>query len=160
MNKPWLKPGLTAVASLLALWGVVEGTRLVAYPDSGGVPTICKGETQGVYLGMTLTQAQCDAWDTAQGQHELALVDSMTYVHQPDPRRVAMADFIHNEGAGALRGSTALRLINRGEIRPGCLAMQRWTLAHDAQHRPIHPKGLKVRRGFDIELCLQGVPKQ
>lgn len=39
-----------------------EGCRLAAYKDSGGVWTIGYGHTKGVTSGMTITQAQADAF--------------------------------------------------------------------------------------------------
>lgn len=40
-----------------------ESCRLVAYPDSKGIPTIGWGRADGaVHLGMTCTQAEADGW--------------------------------------------------------------------------------------------------
>lgn len=45
-----------------ALLSTIEGLRLTAYPDSGGVPSIGFGHTQDVKLGDTCIPDQAKAW--------------------------------------------------------------------------------------------------
>ena len=55
-----------------------EGTSLIAYPDAGGVWTICGGVTRvdgkPVVKGMQLTREQCDKIDKAEQAKALAWV--------------------------------------------------------------------------------------
>ena len=52
--------GSTILGSLIALVAGFEGYRTDAYRDTGGVWTICYGETKGVKRGDTATKQQCD----------------------------------------------------------------------------------------------------
>ena len=57
------KTGAFTAAGLIAV-GIVggfEGLRTKAYRDVVGVPTICFGETRGVKMGDTATDAQIGA---------------------------------------------------------------------------------------------------
>lgn len=61
-----------------------EGTSLIAYPDRGGVWTICGGVTyvngKPVLKGMKLTRAQCDVIDKAEQAKALAWVDKNIHI--------------------------------------------------------------------------------
>jgi lysozyme len=149
--KPWQKvTGATAMT--LALVTAMEGPEaLKAFQHRDDVPTICEGRTQGVYLGMTQTHAQCVAWLTTEVQSRLNAVDRLTVVRQPDTRRVALADFAFNEGVQALADSKALMYINRGLIIEGCDALLNW----EVRKNHVLP-GLVARRQAELQLCLEG----
>ena len=53
---------MTPSATCIALTQRFEGCKLVAYPDSNGIPTIGWGHTAGVQLGDTCTQEEADGW--------------------------------------------------------------------------------------------------
>lgn len=60
-----------------ALLRQLEGLKLVAYLDGGGVPTIGRGSTRGVVMGMEITEAQAEVrfqWDQAEA---VALVNKV-----------------------------------------------------------------------------------
>ena len=95
-----------------------EGCRLAAYRCAAGVWTIGYGHTAGVHSGMTITQAQADAYL----QQDIAKFEG--YVNNPAYVQIteqlnqnqfdALASFAFNLGAGNLRklckGRTAAQI--------------------------------------------------
>lgn len=147
----FVKPGaLTALAIACSIGGTYEGTRLQAYHDPGnGTPTICMGETHGVFMGMTRTLAECKVMFSGAMNERVVFVQSHLKVAAPETRIAALADFAYNEGEGTLLKSTTWREINTGHIQEGCDALMNYTTAG-----PKHLKGLKLRRADERELCL------
>lgn len=143
--------GLTgALAILIVLLGYFEGDRLVAYPDIGGVWSICRGITAGVHAGQVATEEQCHAMNAAEALASLRVVDGALNGDHPAARRAALADFEYNVGRKRFLTSTALRKINAGDIKGGCAQLLRW----------IYVKGKVVawqvrRRAFEHELCVR-----
>ena len=102
----------------LALIKQCEGCRLAAYKCSAGVWTIGYGHTAGVHSGMTITQAQADAYL----QQDIAKFEG--YVNNPAYVPIttnlnqnqfdALVSFAFNLGAGNLRklckGRTAAQI--------------------------------------------------
>lgn len=102
----------------LALIKQYEGCRLAAYKCSAGVWTIGYGHTAGVHSGMTITQAQADAYL----QQDIAKFEG--YVNNPGYVPItenlnqnqfdALVSFAFNLGAGNLRklckGRTAAQI--------------------------------------------------
>lgn len=102
----------------LALIKQYEGCRLAAYKCSAGVWTIGYGHTAGVHSGMTITQAQADAYL----QQDIAKFEG--YVNNPAYVPItanliqnqfdALVSFAFNLGAGNLRklckGRTAAQI--------------------------------------------------
>ena len=126
-----------------------EGTRLKAYLDPVGIPTICMGETQGVALGMVKSQQQCDAMLKATMTKHLAYVDSRLKRKEPAPRRAALASFAYNVGDGRFAKSSVLTLINQGKPIEGCNALLKYVYAGGVQL-----PGLVRRRTAEKDLCL------
>jgi lysozyme len=148
----FVKPGAGALAIAIALGGAYEGTRLVAYHDPGnGTPTICTGETHGVFMGMTKTLAECNAMFSGSMGQRVDFVRPRLKQKQPETRIAALADFAYNEGEGTLLNSTAWREINVGNIVQGCNALMNYTTAAKK-----HLAGLKDRRCEERVLCLIG----
>ena len=152
-NKPWLKiTGGSAIAIASALGMYFEVTRYTAYKDIGGVPTICTGETKGVYLGMTATPAECAAMFQGSMSHALQNVDDHLKVLVPETRRAAMADLDYNIGDAAFNRSSVLRKINEGYTLQGCNDMLLYIYAGGKKSQ-----GLLNRRQAEQALCLQGL---
>lgn len=102
----------------LALIKQYEGCRLTAYKCSAGVWTIGYGHTAGVHSGMTITQAQADAYlqqDTAKFE---GYVNNPAYVSITENLNQnqfdALVSFAFNLGVGNLRklckGRTAAQI--------------------------------------------------
>lgn len=145
-----------AIAAALALAtplaGYYEGNRLIAYLDSVGIPTICYGHTEGVKLGQTMTQAQCDQLLQGELGEYAEAVDRLVIVYMPPSRHAALTSFAYNVGIGAFERSTLLRLLNAGQPAAACDQLMRWVKARGTQW-----PGLVKRRAAERELCREGI---
>jgi lysozyme len=106
-----------------------EGCKLDAYLDGGGVPTIGFGHTKGVYLGMTCSQLQAEAWLLEDVQHAVGTVNSLVKVPLTQNQFDALVDFVFNLGSGAFNSSTLLRKLNAGDYAGANAEFGRWN--HD-----------------------------
>lgn len=149
-----LKAGAALAALVLAFVGAWEGRRLVAYLDTGGVPTICEGVTRGVKLGMRATPAECDRLFLAElVRHETDLRACLRAPDAlPDPVYVAVLSWFYNVGAAQGCGSTLVRKLNAGDVRGACEQLPRWVRDNGRVIR-----GLVNRRASERALCLEGV---
>lgn len=145
----FVKPGASALAIAIAIGGFYEGTRLHAYHDVGGVPTICMGETHGVFMGMTKTYAECTVMFSGAMQWRVTAVERMFKHPQPRTRIAALAEFAYNEGLFTLQQSGVVQLIDNGRVNEGCDRLMHYTRTGST-----HPAGLRKRRISDRELCL------
>jgi len=129
-----------------------EGRSLVAYRDIVGVATICDGETRGVKMGDTATDAECDAMtEAAVAQFEAAIRPCLP-ADLPTETRAAFVVTAYNIGAGAFCKSTMARKANAGDLRGACDALLLWNKAGGQVVR-----GLDRRRQAERALCLRGV---
>ena len=102
----------------LALIKQYEGCRLAAYRCAAGVWTIGYGHTAGVHSGMTITQAQADAYLQQDIAKFEGYVNNPAYVpitEQLNQNQFdALVSFAFNLGAGNLRklckGRTAAQI--------------------------------------------------
>lgn len=102
----------------IALIKQYEGCRLAAYRCAAGVWTIGYGHTAGVHSGMTITQAQADAYLQQDVAKFEGYVNNPTYVpitEQLNQNQFdALVSFAFNLGAGNLRklckGRTAAQI--------------------------------------------------
>lgn len=145
-------------AGLLVLTPEMEGTEFEAYPDSGGVWTICTGHTKGVRPGDRATPEQCAAY--LQGD----LGASVDVVMRAAPaatvwQKIAMADFVYNVGAGAFSRSTLYRLTAAGQYRAAADQFQRWTFVagRDCRLASSNCAGIVRRRELQRSLYLVGL---
>lgn len=120
-------------AAGVSLTKSAEGCALTAYPDpaSGGAPfTAGWGHTgSDVKPGMTVTQAQADAWLEYDLARSAQIVNSLVHVHLNQNQFDALVDFVFNVGAGNFRSSTLLRLLNAGNFAAAADQFCRWTQA-------------------------------
>lgn len=142
--------GVLAIA--IPLVGYFEGRNLLAYLDPVGIPTICDGITQGVELGQTATDAQCDALLAAELGAAITSVDHLSKHPQPDTRRAGLGSFVYNVGANAFAGSTLLRKLNAGDPAGACAELSRWVYANGRKLA-----GLVKRRQAERQLCEVGL---
>ncbi len=108
-----------------------EGCRLAAYLDSVGVPTIGVGHTgraspPPVKLGMTITQAEADAYLAADLAPFEAAVDGVVKVPLADHQFDALVSFAFNIGGAGFAGSTTVRKLNAGDTEGAADAMLLW----------------------------------
>ncbi|HEX4768240.1 MAG TPA: lysozyme [Lichenihabitans sp.] len=108
-----------------------EGCRLAAYLDSVGVPTIGVGHTgraspPAIKLGMTITQAEADAYLQADLAPFEAAVDGAVKAALADHQFDALVSFAFNVGAPGFAGSTTVRKLNAGDAGGAADAMLLW----------------------------------
>lgn len=144
-------------ATLLAFTQGHEGIRYSAYLDTGGVPTICYGHTQGVRLGMTASKVECD---------KLLIYDLQTaqqgvrkHLKVPVNRNQidAYTDFVFNVGEKAFAESTMLRKANAGDRSGSCAEFLRWVYVGklDCRLSSSRCSGIPKRRDAEYNLCLR-----
>lgn len=110
----------------------VEGIRLEAYYDSGGLPTIGIGSTRmfgkPVQMGMTCTVEE--AYD--QCKQDLADVEEtlskVVGVPLTQNQVNALASFIYNIGITAFVKSTLLKKLNMKDYRGAADQFMRWNI--------------------------------
>lgn len=91
-------------ASTATVVVVNEGYKEVAYQDSGGVWTICYGETKDVQAGQKRTRAECDAQLRASiSEHAKALTGLPDGL--PDAVVIGSLDGAYNIGVNGFRAS-------------------------------------------------------
>lgn len=144
-----------------------EGSRQVAYLDSAGIWTICRGLTQihgrPVRAGDRLSVAECDRLDAEEQARGLAEMQTLV---RPDiwaglspAAQAGIASFcVHNIGATKCRASTFLRLLNEGRRNEACAEITRWIRdgGRDCRIRANGCAGQVDRRMQEDELCLVG----
>ena len=127
---------LTPAARALAASTLVamEGLRLTAYRDGGGVPTIGVGSTYRlngtrVQMGDVLTHAQAmdlldnqiDAWALAIGKTVAAPL--------PDGWAAMSVSFVHQFGVNSLPGSVLADMLNAGLLDRAGRQLNGWVIA-------------------------------
>ncbi len=126
-----------------------EALRLVAYLDTGRVPTIGWGHTHGVALGLTCIETQAEAWlreDCEDAEHYVnTLVRAPLAQNQFD----ALASFTFNCGGEALQSSTLLRKLNALNYTGAADEFPRWN-----KDDGIVQPGLVTRRAAERNLFL------
>lgn len=145
--------GLAGLA--VAVVGGFEGLRTVAYYDPPGIPTICYGETRGVKMGDTATEAECKARLIATLGEFSGQIDRCLPAKLPDPTYVAFLSAAYNIGPQAFCGSSMARKAIAGDLRGACDALLMWDKTTIAGVRARLP-GLTRRREEERTLCLKG----
>ena len=132
-----------------------EGLWLTAKVDkigTGRPVTACYGETEGVKLGQKFTKEQCDEMLAKKLPRYAAEIAPCIKVPISDKTRAALVSFAYNVGSPNACGSTAFKLLNRGNIRGACDALMNWTRAQGK-----FVQGLKNRRAAERKLCIEGI---
>lgn len=136
----------------LKLLTTFEGCELQAYDDGVGVWTIGYGHTSGVVPGMTITQAQAEAFLQDDLEiFETAVQDAVS-VSITDHQFSALVCFCYNVGPGleGFGGSTLLGLLNEGNYEEAAEQFLRW---NKAGGQPL--LGLTRRRKAEQALFLE-----
>ena len=94
----------------------VEGCKLSAYQDEGGVWTIGYGHTRGVKEGDRISTYQANTWlNTDIILFEIEL-DHLVKVDLSRNQRTALLSFIYNIGAAQLADSTLIQYVNKKQF--------------------------------------------
>lgn len=132
-----------------------EGLRLRAYLDTEGIPTIGYGTTSAsgvpVRLGMTITRQQAVDYmqSTVRKIYGKAVKDAVN-VPLRQQEYDALVSFTYNVGPGALRRSTLLKLLNRGDYDGAGRQLLRWTNSRSGNAK----KGLTRRRKAELAVWM------
>ncbi len=136
--------------SLVEQW---EGLFLTAYRDIAGVWTIGYGHTGGVYKGEMITPYEARQLLTVDLANAAAEVQARA-PQATDNQFAAMTSFTFNEGIGAFRGSTLLRLFKSGDIIGAANQFPRWDKVH-VDGELVVVQGLLNRRLAERVLFLE-----
>ncbi|SHO54396.1 lysozyme [Vibrio quintilis] len=139
----------------IALTGTLEGLQNEPYQDTGGVWTVCFGETDGVEPGQKYTDEQCAMMlASSLGYHNKPL-EELNY-QLPANVHIAALDFSYNLGTNAIRHSTLYRKLRQQDIDSACLEFNRWVyVGHkDCRKRENHCIGIPKRRRIETQLCM------
>uniref|UniRef100_A0A6V7KD07 Lysozyme n=1 Tax=Bracon brevicornis TaxID=1563983 RepID=A0A6V7KD07_9HYME len=143
-----------------------EGNHLTAYPDGGGVWTICGGVTRvdgkPVVKGMKLTAEQCAKIDAIEQQKALDWVDRNVKVPLTEVQKVGIASFCPwSIGPGNCFTSTFYRKLNAGDVMGACKEIKRWIWdgGKDCRIRSNNCYGQIARRDQESELTCWGLDK-
>ncbi|MER2226108.1 MAG: lysozyme [Carnobacterium sp.] len=127
-----------------------EGLKLQAYQDQVGVWTIGYGHTKGVKAGMSITQAQANAYlDDDITDHAAGIFTYVT-VQLNQNQFDALVSFHFNLGAHILKGSTLLTYINNKQWKEAAAKMKEYI---NADGKPSD--GLIRRRKAETDLFLK-----
>ena len=137
-------------AAGIALIKEFEGKRLTAYPDpaTGGKPwTIGYGATLGVKPGMTITEAEAEAFLRRDLVRFEAAVSDSVRVKLTGNQFSACVSLAFNVGSSAFSKSTLVKRINAGDIDGAAEQFARWNRAAGR----VMP-GLTQRRAAEAKL--------
>lgn len=120
---------VTSSRAGLGLIKTFEGLKLKAYLCPAGVWTIGYGRTTNVKRGDTCSEAQAEAWLTAEYDVFEANVRKLLKVSVTDNQLGALVSLAYNIGIGNLSSSTLLRKLNAGDIAGAQAQFKVWDKA-------------------------------
>lgn len=129
----------------LALIEDLEGVKLAAYLDGGGVPTIGVGHTRGVKLGDTCTAEQARAWlreDVEEAEATIVRhIPAKVYMAMPQAAWDALVSFVFNLGDQVFKNPKTGALTDFARALNG----RRWDEVAAQMLRWVYDNGKKVR---------------
>ena len=146
----WDRKSVPTIAP--ALIRRVEGTRLAAYKDSTGVPTIGDGSTfmlsgRRVQMGDRITSAQADELLAEQCDEWIVAVARSIAAPLTDAQAGALCSFVHNLGPNALDGSTLAKMANANRMDLAADQFSGWVVAGG-----VVSLGLMRRREYERQI--------
>ena len=150
--------GSTILGSLIVLVAGFEGYNVDAYRDTGGIWTICYGETKGVKRGDTATKQQCDNMLIKSLLAHNKPFESLPR-ELPDNVHLATLDWAYNVGTGNATSSTLWKYLRRGEWEKACNELPKWRFVakRDCSIRSNNCWGVYQRRLTEQKICLDEV---
>ncbi|WP_080429853.1 lysozyme [Burkholderia ubonensis] len=152
--------GVVASGILTAAVQKFEGVKLVGYRDPVGIPTKCVGDTRGVIVGKSYSEAEClESLEKHLMAHASVVLRCTPGLKQHPYQLAAAVSFADNIGPTAYCSSTTARRFNAGDWRGACRAMNesdsgrpQWVTARGRMLR-----GLVKRRAEERSICEQGL---
>lgn len=139
---------LSVSAAAIGLIANFEGYSDKAYLDQGGVATIGYGETKGVKLGDTVTEAQARQMLHSSASQTANQIKQYIKVPLYQWEFDAYVSFAYNVGAGNFRSSSLLKYLNQGKYGEACAQLKRWVYI-----KGKYSKGLANRRAMEYAVC-------
>lgn len=136
-----------------------EGCRLEAYRCSAGVWTIGYGSTRGVKPGMVITADAADERLREDLRHAEGAVKRFAPATIRQHQFDALVSFAFNIGVEALRHSTLLAKLNRGDARGAGEEFERWVYA-GGQVSPGLARRRKAERALFENVLTTSVPPE
>jgi lysozyme len=149
-----------------------EGVVYRAYPDLGGVWSICSGSTRNVKPGEVDTDEQCDARTAADLLVSAkAVLACAPNLKPPERHNQLRAAIRFNNNTGKFCSSTARKLMVAGQYKAGCDALLRYNgiiskkqirgavevrRLKDGRYFSVI-RGLKNRRLNEHKICVTGL---
>ena len=124
----------------------VEGIKLKAYLDTGGVKTIGYGHT-GEELPDEITLEQAATYLEDDLEKVFMRILPMIKVQLNDNQLAAVLSFAFNVGCNAFRDSTLLKKINKSDFIGAVAEFERWVYDNGR-----YVEGLKNRRHKEMDL--------
>lgn len=143
------------LATLISLVAGFEGYRQSSYQDTGGVWTICYGETAGVKKGQTATKQQCDNQLVQSLLKHNKPFESLP-LELPDNVHIAALDWAYNVGTGNATSSTLWKYLKVGQWEKACDELIKWryVAGKDCSIRSNNCSGVYKRRQIETQICL------
>lgn len=133
-----------------------EKLRLEAYDDGVGVWTIGWGHTVGVCPNDICTEEQADTWFEDELEQFQATVNNAVKVPLSQHQFDSLVSFAYNVGAGALRSSTLLKLLNLGNYLGAANRFEDWNKGVvGGKLQPL--TGLTERRRLEKQIFQEGI---
>lgn len=126
-----------------------EGCCLDAYLCPAKVPTIGYGHTEGVNLGMRITQEQADSLLKGDLVSREAAVRRLVRVPVTQGQFDALVSFVYNIGTGAFERSTLLKKLNAGDTRGASAQFAVWNKAGGKELPGLTKRRAAERALFD-----------
>jgi len=105
----------------------VEGCKLFAYLDTGGVWTIGVGHTgPEVVKGLSCTMGQAMVWLAEDVREAEDAINKAVKVSLTQNQFDALVSFVFNVGVGAFLSSTLLKKLNAGDYEGAAGQFPRW----------------------------------
>jgi len=105
----------------------VEGCKLFAYLDTGGVWTIGVGHTgPEVVRGLACTMEEAMAWLAEDVREAEDAINKAVKVPLTQNQFDALVSFVFNVGVGAFLSSTLLKKLNAGDYEGAAAQFPRW----------------------------------
>ncbi|MCA5011436.1 MULTISPECIES: lysozyme [unclassified Enterococcus] len=142
--------GMTISQKGVTLVKQFEGLRLTAYQDSAGVWTIGYGHTKGVYAGMSITQAQAEAFLKEDLLTHASGIFKYVKVQLNQNQFDALASFHFNLGPDILYNSPLLSYLNSQQWQAAATEMKRYVYSNGQILQ-----GLVNRRAAEAALFLE-----
>ena len=113
----------------LALIKKFEGCELEAYKCAAGVWTIGYGHIKDVFEGQTITQSEAESMLLHEMEEYENYINDLVTVPLTQNQFDALVSWVFNLGAGNLRASTLLKVVNQSNYDEVPTQIKRWNKA-------------------------------